>query len=106
MFGAMVLWRLVDLPSREEEEHGMKYSILELQTRAVAAFVEGGFVCIRLEDEREMRFPVSKNRRLREATPQQRANVELICNGTGLHWPDLDEDLSVLGILEGRLGPG
>ena len=31
-------------------------------------------------------------------------NIEIICNGTCLHWPELDEDLSVLGILEGRLG--
>jgi len=84
----------------------MRYSILELQTRATEAFVEGGFVCVRLEDGREVRFPASKNRRLREATPTQLANIELICNGTGLHWPDLDEDLSILGILEGRLGPG
>ncbi len=82
----------------------MRYSILELQTRAAEAFVEGGFVRVRLEDGREVGFPVSKNRRLREATPAQRAKVEIICNGTGLHWPDLDEDLSVLGILEGRLG--
>ena len=61
-------------------------------------------MCIRLEDDREIRFPVSKNRRLRGATPEQLRNVELICDGTGLHWPDLDEDLSVLGILEGRFG--
>ena len=84
----------------------MRYSILELQTRAVEAVVESGFVCIRLEDGREIRFPASKNRRLRDAAPAQLANLELICNGTGLHWPDLDEDLSILGILEGRLGPG
>jgi hypothetical protein len=82
----------------------MKYSVLELQTRALAAFVDSGLVCVRLEDGREVRFPASKNRRLREATPAQLANVEVICNGTGLHWPDLDEDLSILGILEGRLG--
>jgi hypothetical protein len=83
----------------------MKYSILELQSRAVHAFAEAGFVCIRLEDGREIRFPASKNRRLRGATPAQLANIEIICKGTGLHWPDLDEDLSILGILEGRLGP-
>jgi hypothetical protein len=83
----------------------MKYSVVELNTRAVTAFVEGGNVCVRLEDGREIRFPASKNRRLRGATPTQLANVEVICNGTGLHWPDLDEDLSLLGILEGRLGP-
>jgi hypothetical protein len=83
----------------------MKYTVLELQSRAVSANVEEGTICVHLEDGREIRFPASKNRRLRAATPAQLANIELICNGTGLHWPDLDEDLSVLGILEGRLGP-
>lgn len=82
----------------------MKYSIVELQTRAKEAFADGGFIRVRLEDGREIGFPASKNRRLRDATPAQLANIEIICNGTGLHWPDLDEDLSILGILEGRLG--
>ncbi len=82
----------------------MKYSILELDTCAVAASAENGVVCVRLKDGREIRFPASKNRRLRDATPEQLGRIEIICNGTGLHWPDLDEDLSVLGILEGRLG--
>jgi hypothetical protein len=82
----------------------MKYSILELSACAVEAFAEKGLVCVRLKDGREIRFPASKNRRLRNATPEQLGNIEIICNGTGLHWPDLDEDLSLLGILEGRLG--
>jgi hypothetical protein len=82
----------------------MKYSILELDTVAVEAYAEGGQVCLRLKDDREIRFPASKNRRLREATPEQLSHIEIICNGTGLHWPELDEDLSVLGILEGRFG--
>jgi hypothetical protein len=83
----------------------MKCTVLELQTRAQSARLEGDAIAVRLEDGREIRFPVSANRRLREGTREQRANIEVICNGTGLHWPDLDEDLSVLGILEGRLGP-
>ncbi|MEN6451221.1 MAG: DUF2442 domain-containing protein [Thermoguttaceae bacterium] len=82
----------------------MKNSILELQSHATAAFIDAGYVCVRLDDDREIRFPASKNRRLRNATPAQLANIELICDGTGLHWPDLDEDLSVLGIIEGRVG--
>ena len=82
----------------------MKYTIVELHTRAVAAFIEGGQVCVKLDDGREIRFPASRNKRLRAAKPQQLANIEIICNGTGLHWPDLDEDLSVVGILEGRCG--
>ncbi|MGA2068216.1 MAG: DUF2442 domain-containing protein [Thermoguttaceae bacterium] len=71
---------------------------------AVGASAEKGVVSVRLGDGREVRFPASKNRRLRDAAPEQLANIEIICRGTGLHWPDLDEDLSVLGILEGRLG--
>lgn len=30
--------------------------------------------------------------------------MELICEGTGIHWKDLDEDLSILGIMEGKFG--
>ena len=82
----------------------MKYSITELDVEAVRVWIDKGFVCLRLTDEREIRFPAAKNRRLAKATPKQLAKVELICEGTGLHWPDLDEDLSVQGILEGRFG--
>ncbi len=76
----------------------------QVSARATRAFYENGCICIRLEDEREIRFPVSKNRRLRNATPEQLGNIDLICDGTGLHWLNLDEDLSVLGIIEGRCG--
>lgn len=82
----------------------MKYSLLELHARAIEAFIDGGMVGVRLEDGREVRFPAAKNRRLRNAPPAQLANIEIICNGTGLHWPDLDEDLTIIGILEGRFG--
>jgi hypothetical protein len=82
----------------------MRHSILELSTVATEAFAENGLICVRLGDGREIRFPAAKNRRLRKAAPEQLNRIEIICNGTGLHWPDLDEDLSVLGILEGRFG--
>ena len=82
----------------------MKSTVLELASVAVEARVVGEKIVVHLTDGREISFPVALNRKLREATPVQRANLEIICGGTGLHWPDLDEDLSVLGILEGRLG--
>lgn len=82
----------------------MKHTILELSACAVEAFADGGTVCVRLKDDREIRFPAAKNRRLRNSTPEQLGNIEIICNGTGLHWPELDEHLSILGILEGRFG--
>lgn len=81
----------------------MKYTVIEL-TRATRAWVEDGWVWLHLEDGLEIRFPIAKNRRLRNAAPAQLKNIELICDGTGIHWPDLDEDLSVNGILEGRFG--
>jgi len=82
----------------------MKSTALDL-VKATQVWVENGWVCVRLEDEREIRFPAAKNRRLRNAAPEALARVELICQGTGIHWPLLDEDLSVAGILDGRLGP-
>ena len=81
----------------------MKHWAVENQV-ASRVWVEQGWVCLRLLDDREIRFPAAKNRRKRDADPQQLANVELICNGTGIYWPELDEDLSIAGILEGRLG--
>jgi hypothetical protein len=83
----------------------MKYMVTELLFEATKAWYEDGKICVLLSDKREIRFPVELNRKLRQATPDQIRNIEIICNGTGLHWPELDEDLSVTGILEGRLGP-
>lgn len=80
-------------------------SLLEQKAVATKAWFEDGWIYIRLEDDLEIRFPVEKNRRLRSSPASALRNIELICGGTGLHWPDLDEDLSVDGILEGRFGP-
>lgn len=41
---------------------------------------------------------------LATATPWQRRQLELIADGDGLHWPDLDEDLSATGLFAGRYG--
>jgi hypothetical protein len=82
----------------------MRYSTVDQDLQATSVWIENGWVCLRLSDEREVRFPAHKNRRLRQATPDQLNHVELICDGTGIHWDALDEDLSVQGILEGRFG--
>ena len=82
----------------------MKSTVLELGSVAVEARTERDKIVVRLADGREISFPIALNRKLRDALPAQRGNIEIICGGTGLHWPDIDEDLSVIGILEGRLG--
>ena len=67
-------------------------------------WVESGMICLLMSDKKEVRFPVELNSKLKNAIDKQRNNIEIICGGTGLHWPDLDEDLSVTGIMEGRYG--
>ena len=82
----------------------MKYMVAELMFTAKKAWHENGMICILLSDNREVRFPVYLNEKLRNAPSEHVSNIEIICGGTGLNWPDLDEDLSVVGILEGRFG--
>ena len=78
--------------------------VAELMFVAKKVWYENDMICIQLSDKREIRFPVYLNTKLKNATDSQRNNIEIICNGTGLHWPDLDEDLTVTGIFEGRYG--
>lgn len=54
---------------------------------------------VRLSDGREISVPIEWFPRLRDATPEQRSNWRLIGRGVGIHWADLDEDLSVAGLL-------
>ena len=72
-----------------------------VDTARTAAFIDGRIV-VRMEGGLEMRFPVSRNPRLAEGTADQLNNIEI--SPFGLHWPDLDEDLSFRGIAEGNLG--
>lgn len=53
-------------------------------------------VCFELADGRSISAPLEWFPRLRDATPAQRANWRLIGGGEGIHWPDIDEDISVL----------
>lgn len=68
------------------------------------AWYENKMICMILSDKKEVRFPIYLNEKLRTALEKHLKNIEIICGGTGLHWHDLDEDLSVIGILEGRFG--
>lgn len=56
------------------------------------------------EDGRELSVPLVWFPRLSEATERQRANWRLIGRGEGVHWPDVDEDISAAGLLKGRMG--
>lgn len=54
-----------------------------------------------LADGRVISVPLAWSWRLSEATPAQRANFRFIGTGQGVHWPDVDEDLSIEGLLHG-----
>ncbi len=58
-----------------------------------------------LEDGRGIRVPLAWSWRLSEATPAQRAHFRIIGSGQGVHWPDIDEDISVEGMLHGTPAP-
>ena len=54
-----------------------------------------------LMDGRTIAVPVAWFPRLEAASPEQRANWEIAGTGLGIHWPEIDEDLSVDGLLRG-----
>jgi hypothetical protein len=55
-----------------------------------------------LVDGRTVSVPLSWYPRLAHGTPAERSNWRLLGRGEGIHWPDLDEDISVAGLLAGR----
>ena len=56
-----------------------------------------GIIVLTMRSGSKVRFPVTLNPRLARGTPQELANIEL--SPFGLHWPNLDEALSIHGIL-------
>jgi hypothetical protein len=55
-----------------------------------------------LTDGRTISVPLAWFPRLARGTPTERANCRLIGRGEGIHWPDLDEDISVASLVAGR----
>ena len=67
--------------------------------RAVSAKATAGKLTLQLEDGRTLSVPLKLFPRLRDATPAKLADLRLVARGIGIHWPQLDEDLSVRGLL-------
>jgi hypothetical protein len=72
-----------------------------VDTARSAAFRDGQIIIV-METGAEIRFPVADNPRLARGTPEQLSKIEL--SPYGIHWPDLDEDLSFRGLLKGDHG--
>ena len=60
---------------------------------------------VSLADGRVISVPLLWYPRLQSASPEQRSNWELCGAGYGIHWPDIDEDLSTEGLLRGAPAP-
>jgi len=72
-----------------------------IEPRIQHAQVTEDEIVARLADGRVISVPLAWSWRLSDATPQQRAHFRLIGSGQGIHWPDVDEDISVAGMLHG-----
>ncbi len=59
-------------------------------------------LCVDLTDGRSISVPLAWFPRLQYSTPEERNNWRLIAGGHGIHWEDIDEDISVEGLLAGK----
>jgi hypothetical protein len=88
------LWRL-----------GMNIAVQIQELRIRDVIVSQDSITAQLMDGRSISVPLAWSWRLSEATPEQRANWEIIGDGDGVHWPDIDEDISAEGMLYGIPAP-
>ena len=84
----------------------MTSSATNLDSRAVEVDVSKDELMVVLADGRRLSVPLAWFPRLLNATAKQRSNFELLGGGIGIHWPEIDEDLSVDGLLRGVRAPG
>jgi hypothetical protein len=75
---------------------------IDVKPRATQVDTNDQELIVTLADGRTLTVPLVWFPRLLGATESQRRNVRLLGNGEGLHWPDVDEDVSVAGLLRGE----
>jgi hypothetical protein len=81
----------------------MSTSAIEIQeARAQNVRIDEGNLIVDLIDGRTVSVPLAWYPRLWYGNQRERANFEIIGDGNYIHWPELDEDLTVLGILAGH----
>lgn len=69
------------------------------ETKIRDVFFATRWIIVVLDDDREILVPISWYPRLNNATPEQRMDYEIVSAGTGIHWPQLDEDLGLQGFM-------
>jgi hypothetical protein len=76
-----------------------KAYVIEFNSTAIDVTVDEDSLRVRLADGREISAPLAYFPRLLDATPEQRNRWRLIGGGYGINWEELDEDISVRGLL-------
>ena len=77
-------------------------SSLTSEVRALNVQITEDAMTVELNDGRSISVPLDWYPRLLHGTPEERSNWRLLGNAEGIHWPDLDEDISVENLLSGR----
>ncbi len=77
-------------------------SVAATEPAAIRVWIDGGMMFLELTDGRVIGFPANRFERLRTASAEQLAKVTLELNGYALRWEELDEDITVPGVLAGR----
>lgn len=80
-------------------------TVVSVESRIERVEVTDETITAYLVDGRVISVPLVWSWRLSDATPKQRANWQLIGDGHGVHWPDVDEDISAEGMLTGTPAP-
>ena len=83
----------------------MSSSRTEAGERILGVEVSEDTLTVRLADGRTLSVPLAWYPRLLHASTTERSNWQILGDGHGIHWPDLDEDLSVAGLLRGAAAP-
>lgn len=76
-------------------------TVNNIEPRIKAIEITDDLIIADLLDGRTISIPLAWSWRLSDATPNQRENYEFIGDGQGIHWPDIDEDISAEGMLRG-----
>ncbi len=76
-------------------------TVVNIEPRIKTVQVTEELITAYLFDGRIISVPLAWSWRLSEATPEQRNNFEIIGDGLGVHWPEIDEDISAEGMLYG-----
>ncbi len=79
----------------------MSSSVVEIRPKAREVSVSDDESTVLLADGRRISVPLVWFPRLLHATADQRQNFQILGEGEGIHWPEIDEDLSVAGLLRG-----